>query len=92
MYVSLLIPVVKIDYFQDNILVSNTGAPLIADFGSAHLAQMAGLVSATANHCGTTRYMAIELIRGDESLPTKSSDVWAFGMLIYVRKVPTLCV
>ena len=76
---------------QDNVLISNSGVPQICDFGmSRMLAASGSLGSSTSGHLrGSARWMAIELLRGNESSPqpvhTLETDVWAFGMTIHVR-------
>lgn len=76
--------------FQDNILVSPSGEPLICDFGISHMiavSQSFGLSGTqTGTLRGTTRYMSIELIEASEDGKyTKASDIWAFAITIMVR-------
>ncbi len=79
----------KSDY-QQNILISDSKLPLIADFGvsyimSASMATMCG--TGRISPKGTARWTAFELfdINQTTTIPTEKSDVWAFGMVIYVR-------
>ena len=73
---------------QPNICISNTGEPLITDFGLSHVIKTASNTSFSVSMTnggggGTVRWMAPELINGDNE-PTVQSDVWAFGMVVYV--------
>ncbi|KLO14143.1 kinase-like protein [Schizopora paradoxa] len=87
--------IIHSDLKSDNILVSDAGEPLLADFGVSRIMHM------TADHApslsytstgimGTSRWMAIELWQpsmdgeeGDAPSHTKETDVWAFGMVVY---------
>lgn len=78
-------------------MMSKTDTPLIMDFGISHLLQStATMETATTSTKGSIRWMAIELFNGsgqgadetdesDSTVHTTQSDVWAFGMTIYVR-------
>lgn len=78
-------------------MMSKTDTPLIMDFGISHLLQSTATVeTATTSTKGSIRWMAIELFKGpgqdvdeteenDGTVHTTQSDVWAFGMTIYVR-------
>ena len=70
---------------QDNILISSSGKPLLADFGLSVALSHSTTVSTAHGSKGTTRWLAIELLNPD-SIPshTEMSDIWAFGMVIYV--------
>jgi len=83
--------------------VSDSGEPLLADFGISrimHLTTESATTNTSTGVMGTTRWMAIELFRlnPDETgetetgetetrMHTKQTDVWAFGMVIYVRRM-----
>ena len=65
--------------------MSNSGQPVLADFGAAQLFQEPTVISISTRPHGTTRYMAIELLNLDSVVvPTVMSDVWSLGMVIYV--------
>ena len=71
-------------------LVSPDGDPLLADFGVSRMLIASGTLDHTTNIRGTARWMAVELLlpteEGDAlALQTTRTDVWAFGMTIYVR-------
>ena len=75
-------------FHQDNILVNSNGHPMLADFGISRFVSVNG-EPAEVSYEGSIRWMAIELI--DELMSgsghlvhTKKSDIWAFGMAIYV--------
>ena len=75
-----------------NILVGPSGEPLICDFGISRIltSTESHFVSTTHNAepRGSIRWMAIELhipAEGSEPRHSKETDVWAFGMTLYVR-------
>lgn len=73
-------------------MVSNTGTPLICDFGISRLIAITtslGLYAHTESGTpkGTCRWMSPELLLppvGQSASHTKESDIWAFGMIVYV--------
>ncbi|KLO20379.1 kinase-like protein [Schizopora paradoxa] len=82
------------DLKGDNILVSDSGKPLLTDFGLSRLMHVTDISRSidSAGVKGTTRWMAIEFFRSILLFPsevetlhmhTKQSDVWAFGMVTY---------
>ena len=81
--------VIHSDIKADNVLISNTGLPLICDFGiSRMLAASQSMDTTTSGQLrGSSRWMAIELFDVGDSSPihTFQSDVWAFGMTVHVR-------
>ena len=74
---------------QDNILISEFGEPMITDFGLSRMLSYSQTIMATTEHGsvkGTVRWMAFELfgLDDDHVEHTKASDMWAYGMIIYV--------
>ena len=71
-------------------LVSNNGEPLLCDFGISRMldSSHSDFISTThgSNVRGTIRYMSIELLDGGAK-HSKGSDVWAYGMILYVGVV-----
>lgn len=72
---------------QANILMNNDNRAVLADFGLAVLSAVPATTMATTG-VGTPRWMAPELLVPEEyglahSNPSKQSDVYAFGMVIY---------
>ena len=68
--------------------MSSDGHPMLADFGISRFDSVDG-ESAEASYEGSIRWMSSELIRALMSgsgrpVHTKKSDVWAFGMVLYV--------
>ena len=78
--------------YQDNILIGQDGVPLLSDFGISRIVENSITVTGTSSLNGNARWMSIELfdpsILEDSSrnheLHTKRSDVWAYGMVVYV--------
>lgn len=76
---------------QNNIVMSSEGRPMLMDFGVSHILSTGDpmIYSLSAAPKGAVRWKAVELIYDGEeerTIPhTKESDVWAFGMVIYVR-------
>ncbi|EKM78777.1 hypothetical protein AGABI1DRAFT_12585, partial [Agaricus bisporus var. burnettii JB137-S8] len=72
-----------------NVLMSDNGHALIADFGISHLVLSTNLSSAQFSN-GSTRWMAPEL-HTVGNRPTLYSDMWSFGCLcheVFTCKVP----
>ncbi|KZS87867.1 kinase-like protein [Sistotremastrum niveocremeum HHB9708] len=73
-----------------NVLVTEEGRPVLADFGLSRLWKMDdtfasdSMTSSTMNK-GTPRYMAPELFPENSSGTNKATDIWAFGCLLLVR-------
>lgn len=73
---------------QANILVSKRGEPMLCDFGLAVVVEDLTMmsISTVLQGSGNCRWMAIELLFHDV-LPTKESDMWAFGMVVLEVRV-----
>lgn len=72
------------DPLKDNILISSQGEAVIGDFGCArmsHYSLPVAKVSSTSK--GTTAFCAPESLAS--GVYSKQTDVWAFGMTVYVR-------
>ena len=75
--------------FQGNIFISEAGVPQIGDFGMSRMiaASQSSLWQTSAEHIkGTVRWLAVEYLKPGklQSIHTKETDVWAFGVTIYV--------
>ena len=72
--------IVHRDLKPGNILLRDTGEPVIADFG---LARMVGLTALTLTSMvmGTLGYMAPEQLRGDAA--DERSDIFAIGVILF---------
>jgi len=85
------IGVIHSDLKTENILISNTGAPLLANFGISRLVTSMTANTSTTSFKGSARWIAVELLISNlnDSLSTKPSqhtkatDVWAYGMVVY---------
>ena len=76
--------------FQDNILVSESGDARICDFGCSRMISASlSMANLSSSPKGTLRYLACELITGKTGY-TRETDVWAFGMTIFVSSVTIL--
>ena len=76
--------------FKANILIDQTGSARLADFGLATvISEPTNLLASSSHaHGGTARWMSPELIDPEQFgfkkyCPTKASDCYALGMVIY---------
>ncbi|EJD08193.1 kinase-like protein, partial [Fomitiporia mediterranea MF3/22] len=81
--------VIHSDIKSDNVLVSPGGDPLICDFGLSRLivaTHTMNAVTQSGTQRGSTRCMSPEIIEPPDGHVTYSeqSDIWAFGMTIYM--------
>jgi len=84
--------VVHSDLKSDNILMSDAGEPLLADFGISCIMTSSSTTNTTTGVKGSARWMAVELLTPSETAEsgkhTKQTDVWAYGMVVYVTDRP----
>ena len=75
-------------YGQFNVLISPSKTPVLADFGLSAL-DHTSLTTIGTSARGTARWMAKELLDFNNPhallVPTRKSDIWALGMVTYVR-------
>ncbi len=73
---------------KDNVLVSDTGTPLLTDFGISRLDSASTTGFNTDSVKGSTRWMSYEFfIDKDEDAPPRhneKTDVWSYGMTVLV--------
>ncbi|EJD06479.1 kinase-like protein [Fomitiporia mediterranea MF3/22] len=84
------------DIKSDNVLVSSSGDALICDFGYTRIinaSQSLAHLTTGNGMTGTAHYLSYELIAysATYSEHSKESDVWAFGMTVYVSNLVCLC-
>ena len=68
------------------------GVPMLSDFGISRIVEESVTVSGTSSLRGNIRWMSIELLdprilnesNTKHEFHTKQSDVWAYGMVLYV--------
>ena len=76
-------------------LISEDGRATLSEFGTSM--KMTNLATVAAQRIGEcVRWTAPELLQASEQpmmypLYTKASDVWAFGMVVYVRRIAHGC-
>ena len=69
---------------------------MLSDFGVSRLLVNSMTVAGTTSLKGVMRWMAPELVLPSEGIVsghrfhTKATDVWAFGLVIYVRTMHTV--
>ncbi|KIM23626.1 hypothetical protein M408DRAFT_77286, partial [Serendipita vermifera MAFF 305830] len=83
-YLHLHLPaIVHGDLKPGNVLINDAGEAQICDFGLVKIFSEQGStgMTTTTAHTGTERYLAYELVTGDESNPTMASDIYAVGCI-----------
>ncbi|KAJ3564854.1 hypothetical protein NP233_g8024 [Leucocoprinus birnbaumii] len=66
---------------NSNVLVSTTGQAMLTDLGASH--DIMSYPARATQITLTPNWTAPELVRSDVVTPTKSSDIWAFGCIVY---------
>ena len=71
---------------QFNVLISDDGCPLLADFGFSFVDNLSSNMDIEGSRGGTLNWMAPEQLESFECMPlaTAQGDVWAFGMTALV--------
>ena len=67
--------------------ISSSIVPMVMDFGISHLLEGSAIETATKAQNGSLRWLAPELLTGEEELHTNQSDIWALGMTYLVRNL-----
>ncbi|KXN82319.1 Serine/threonine-protein kinase HT1 [Leucoagaricus sp. SymC.cos] len=80
--------IVHADLKASNVLVSDGGRAMIADFGISHVVST-HLRTTTLASTGSLHWTAPELTTEDGAYPTFESDIWSFGCLSYEVLFPT---
>jgi serine/threonine protein kinase len=75
--------IVHRDLKPGNILLDETGEPLVADFGLAKLADVSVELTRSGQQLGTPAYMAPEQAAGHNDRVGPASDVWALGVILF---------
>lgn len=68
-------------------LIGRGGSAMMGDFGCARMesvTQSIGALTSSGTANGTWNYWAPELMDLNGAVHSKASDVWAFGMTVYV--------
>ena len=76
-------PVIHGDLRGANVLIGDSGEPLLCDFGLAVIVEdLVNMpISSALQGSGNPRWMAPELLIGEDMVSTQS-DVWSLGMLM----------
>ncbi|KIM54852.1 hypothetical protein SCLCIDRAFT_135919, partial [Scleroderma citrinum Foug A] len=69
-----------------NVLISDDGCPLLADFGFSFIVNLSFSMDIEGSRGGTPHWLAPEQLGSLECIPfaTAQADVWAFGMTVLV--------
>ena len=71
------------DIKPGNILLDTKGEPHLTDFGLARLVESESTVTRTVEVLGTPSYMAPEQAAGNNTKPTRATDVYGLGAVLY---------
>jgi WD40 repeat protein/serine/threonine protein kinase len=71
------------DLKPSNMLLDDTGAPHLTDFGLAKLIEQDSVLTRTNEVMGTPAYMSPEQARGDTKAVTTAADVYGLGAVLY---------
>ncbi|KLO14157.1 kinase-like protein [Schizopora paradoxa] len=81
--------IVHSDLKCENVLLSDTRQPLLADFGISRCVSSLQTTTTATSAKGSTRWMAVEFfvpsVEGEDVVVehSKETDVWAFGMVLF---------
>lgn len=64
-----------------NILMDESGAAFLTDFGVARITETSAKLTGTGDFLGTAAYASPEQCLGEE--PTAASDIYSFGIMLY---------
>lgn len=68
---------------QSHILISEGGIPMLSGFSLSYIPGHSRLILPDFHGVISYRWMAYELLESDRVfVPTKESDMWAFGMVV----------
>lgn len=67
----------------ENILITTNFNVKLSDFGFSRFVMKDGMVELSSTYCGSFDYAAPEILKG-QPYDAKASDMWAFGVLLYV--------
>lgn len=92
--ISRSVGILGLTRFQDNVFISATGDPQISCFGMSRMNGPSQRIRQTqlSSIRGSLPWMAIELFKLGEVTYTKETDIWAFGMTVYVSLSEDLAV
>lgn len=76
--------------------MDNMGTPRLTDFGQSRASDYSNALLKTTSHDkikGTSHWLSYELLEflensDSEVICTRESDMWAFGMVLYVSSEP----
>ncbi|TDL15425.1 kinase-like protein [Rickenella mellea] len=77
--------VIHADLKSDNVLISPSGAPLLTDFGISRTLIVTHTITTLGELTGSLQntFDATTITEIQPAIPSKETDVWAFGMVVY---------